>query len=194
MPRRSSAPLEFDELLAAEYQYIAQAANQANEDRARVASFYLVAVGSFVAALLGTQFIESGSFTRAVNLMFAGVFVLLTLLGTSTILQLSRLRKAWHESMLAMNHLKGFAIRQNAALAEAFLWNDDTLPPRYKRSSMSYYQAFEAAMISGLMFGTGAYFFQQAFFVVSVLTWMIAALTGVLVLLLQLQIYKRSLL
>ena len=37
--------VELDELLAAEYSYIAQTANQANEDRARVSSFYLLAVG-----------------------------------------------------------------------------------------------------------------------------------------------------
>ena len=47
-------PVELDELLAAEYDYIAQTANQANEDRARVSSFYLIAVGSLVAALFGT--------------------------------------------------------------------------------------------------------------------------------------------
>ncbi len=39
MPENEPLPLEFDELLAAEYAYIAQTANQANEDRARVSSF-----------------------------------------------------------------------------------------------------------------------------------------------------------
>ena len=36
---------------------IADTANQANEDRARVASFYLIAVGSLLAALFSTQLI-----------------------------------------------------------------------------------------------------------------------------------------
>ena len=44
-----------DELLQKEYEYISQTAFQANEDRSRVTSFYFVSVGSFVAAIVGTQ-------------------------------------------------------------------------------------------------------------------------------------------
>src|SRR5215216_1500180 len=114
MSTKSSPPVELDELLAAEYDYIAQTANQANEDRARVSSFYLIAVGSLVAALFGTQFFDPNSLSHSmtVNLMFSGLFTLLTLLGISTILQLARLRAAWYESMLAMNQLKDFMISQ----------------------------------------------------------------------------------
>src|SRR5512138_1988293 len=100
MTTDKSAPVELDELLAAEFDYIAQTAIQANEDRARVSSFYLIAVGSLVAAMFGTQFFDPNFFTRTVSVMFSGLFVLLTLLGTSTILQLARLRAAWYESML----------------------------------------------------------------------------------------------
>ena len=48
-----------EDLLKAEYEYIAQTAYQANEDRARGASFYFVSVGSIVAAILGTQFTDA---------------------------------------------------------------------------------------------------------------------------------------
>ena len=98
-------PTELDELLAAEFDYIAQTATQANEDRARVSSFYLIAVGSLVAALFGTQVFEPELFNSNVKIMFSGLFGLLTMLGISTIMQLARLRAAWHESMLAMNQL-----------------------------------------------------------------------------------------
>ena len=47
-------PVEFDELLAAEFDNIAQTAAQATEDRARLSSFYLIAVGSLIAAMFGT--------------------------------------------------------------------------------------------------------------------------------------------
>ena len=60
-------PVELDELLAAEYNYIAQTASQANEDRARVSSFYLVAVGSLVAGLLSTQLLDAGNFVRTIE-------------------------------------------------------------------------------------------------------------------------------
>ena len=47
--------LEPGEILLAEYGYIAQTAFQAGEDRARVTSFYLVSVGTLVAAFLSSQ-------------------------------------------------------------------------------------------------------------------------------------------
>jgi hypothetical protein len=186
-------PIELDELLAAEYNYIADTASQANEDRARVSSFYLIAVGSLIAALFGTQYSGSDIQSTTVSLMFGGLFTLLTLLGISTIMQLARLRSAWHESMLAMNQLKDFMVAQHPELSGAFRWKTSTLPSKYKVNSVSNYQAVEVALIGGLMFGAGVFFFQQAFFKVILLTWVIAVVVGSLMVLLQLQIYKRSL-
>jgi hypothetical protein len=197
MTENSPAPVEFDELLASEYDYIAQTAIQANEDRARVSSFYLIAVGSLVAALFGTQFFDPGFFNPTINKMFGGLFILLTLLGISTNMQLARLRAAWHESMLAMNHLKDFMIRQNPSLSGAFRWKTTTLPSKYKKASVSYYQAIEVAIIGGLMFGAGAYFLLQATLSQDTSTpfyhWIIAGMAGIGMVFLQLQVYKRSL-
>jgi hypothetical protein len=187
-------PVELDELLAAEYNYIAQTANQANEDRARVSSFYLIAVGSLIAALFGTQFFMSGSFDPTVSIMFSGLFLLLTLLGISTVMQLARLRAAWHESMLAMNQLKDFMVQQSPELASAFRWKTGTLPSKYKTNSVSYYQAVEVALIGGLMSGAGIFFLLQALFRGALIFhWPVSAIFGVLTVLLQLQLYKRSL-
>jgi len=192
MPSNKPLPLDFDELLAAEFDYIAQTAIQANEDRARVSSFYLIAVGSLVAALFGTQFFDPNFFSRTVNLMFSGLFLLLTLLGTSTIMQLARLRAAWYESMLAMNQLKDFMVSQNNELVNAFRWQTGTLPLKYKTSSVSYYQAIEVALISGLIFGAAVFFLQQAFYSISLINWVISGIFGTLAIFLQLIIYKRS--
>lgn len=193
MPTHKSPPLDFDELLAAEYDYIAQTASQAHEDRARVSSFYLIAVGSLVAALFSTQLFEPDSFTQTVKIMFGGLFLLLTLLGTSTIMQLARLRAAWFESMQAMNQLKEFMVSQNKELANAFLWTNSSLPSKYKTNSVSYYQAVEVALISALMFGAAIFFLQQAFFTISLISWIISILSGTLTIYTQLIIYKRSL-
>ncbi|MBN2116586.1 MAG: hypothetical protein JW730_08450 [Anaerolineales bacterium] len=192
MPTTKPLPIEFDELLAAEFDYIAQTAVQANEDRARVSSFYLIAVGSLLAAMFGTQFFDPNFFTQTVNLMFSGLFILLTLLGTSTIMQLARLRAAWYESMLAMNQLKDYMMSENKSLVKAFRWKTNTLPPKYKTSSVSYYQAVEVALISGLMFGAAAFFIQQAFSPAGLFHWMISALMGSLTVYLQLLIYRRT--
>lgn len=193
MAKNTSPLVELDELLAAEYNYIAQTAAQANEDRARVSSFYLIAVGSLVAALFGTQLFDSDKFTQAVKIMFGGLFVLLTLLGASTVMQLARLRSAWYESMLAMNQLKTFAMNQNPELKNAFRWKIETLPAKYKTGSVSYYQAFEVALIGGLMFAAATFFLQQAFFAIGLLNWIVSIVSGMLAIYVQLIIYKLAL-
>lgn len=193
MPSHKNLPVELDELLAAEFDYIAQTALQANEDRARVSSFYLIAVGSLVAALFGTQLFDDEKFTVTVKLMFSGIFVLLTLLGTSTIMQLGRLRAAWHESMLAMNQLKDFAMKQSPELIEAFRWKTSTLPSKFKTGSVSHFQALEVSLISGLMFGASAFFLIQTFTpVIGIQHWGGALLAGVLMVFIQLAVYKRT--
>ena len=187
-------PVEFDDLLAAEFDYIAQTAIQANDDRARVASFYLIAVGSLVAALFGTQYVDPENLnSRDVNLMFSGLFVLLTLLGGSTVMQLARLRAAWYESALAMNQLKDYMMSQNSTLTRAFRWKTSTLPSKYKKDSVSYYQAREVALISGLMFGAASFFFQRAFFSINILHWIVAVLIGIATIYFQLFLYERAL-
>jgi len=193
MPPNKPQPLDFDELLAAEYDYIAQTALQANEDRARVSSFYLIAVGSLVAALFGTQFLDPNFFSKTVDIMFSGLFFLLTLLGTSSIMQLARLRGAWYESSLALNQLKDFMMSQNKNLNRAFRWTGSSLPRKYKSSSVSYYQAVEVALISGLMLGAAAFFLQMAFYTVTLFNWILSGGLGALTVYIQLAIYKRLL-
>ena len=198
MPANKKFPIELDELLAAEYNYIAQTALQAFEDRARISSFYLIAVGSLIAALFGTQLFESEQFkseqfTQAVQLMFGGLFLFLTLLGTSTVMQLAQLRSAWYESMMAMNQLKEFAMEQNPELANAFRWKTSTLPAKYKSGSVSTYQALEVSLLGGLMFAVSTFFLQQAFFSVTPLTWFLCALFGSLAVYIQMTIYKHLL-
>jgi len=193
MPESKPLPVEFDELLAAEFQYIAQTAIQANEDRARISSFYLIAVGSAVAALLGTQLFDINSPLQTVNLIFSGLFVLLTLLGSSTMMQLARLSAAWYESALAMNQMKDYMMTQNITLNQAFRWKTSTLPSKYKKDSISYYQAVEVAVISSLMFGAAVYFLQRAFLQIGFLHFLLSALVAVAALFVQLFIYQRAL-
>src|SRR5690349_17695473 len=193
MSNTEPLPVEFDESLAAEFDYIAQTAAQATEDRARVSSFYLIAVGSLLAAMFGTQFLGMPSLPIPINLMLSGLFFLLTLLGTSTIMQLGRLRAAWYESMLAMNQLKDYMINENKPLAKAFRWQSSTLPPKYKTNSVSYYQAMEVALISGLMLGAAFFFLFHAFFRIGLLHWILFILMGGLTMYFQLNLYKRIL-
>ncbi|MCJ7433483.1 MAG: hypothetical protein MUO77_08355 [Anaerolineales bacterium] len=194
MPIQKSPPLELDDLLAAEYNYIADTAGQANEDRARVASFYLIAVGSLVAALFSTRLIGPDFDAGDMNLLFSGLFFTLTLLGTTTVVQLARLRSAWYESMLAMNQIKEYVISKDKELSKAYRWRSKTLPPLYKVNSISYQQTFEVAILSGLMFGASVYFFQKGLAGAdSLFNWIVTCGLGILAFVSQLYIYKRLL-
>ena len=193
MPNTKPRPVEFDELLAEEFHYIAQTAIQANEDRARISSFYLIAVGSLIATIFGTQFFDPQFFSDTVKFMFSGLFTLLTLMGTSTIVQLARLRAAWYESMLAMNQLTDFMLAHNRELAKAFRWSASTLPSKYKKDSISYFQAIEVAVISGLTFGAAVFFVQFALDLMTLPNMILSALSGVAAIFVQLAIYKRTL-
>ena len=193
MPDDNPLPVGFDELLAAEFSYIAQTAMQANEDRARVSSFYLIAVGSLVAAMFGAQYIDPTLLPINSNLMFSGLFTLLTVLGTSTMMQLARLRAAWYESATAMNQLKEYMIRENVTLKQAFRWHAGTLPAKYKRDSISYYQAREVALISGVMCGAAVFFLQRAALSFSYLQLILSAVIGIITFFAQLSLYRRVL-
>lgn len=188
-------PLNPNEVLQAEFEYIAQTATQANEDRAKVASFYFVTVGSLMAAILGTQFLsQEGESLRGVFLGFSALFTFLAMLGYLTLLQLARLRTAWLDSARSMNRIKEYYIEHSESdLAEAFRWRENSLPKAFKKGSVANYLAAEVALLSGLIFGVAAFFFLQGIGYTG-WPWAFAASLGVLMGLLQFHLYKRVLL
>ncbi|MEW6239397.1 MAG: hypothetical protein AB1564_01130, partial [Chloroflexota bacterium] len=151
-----------DEILKAEFDYIAQSAFQANEDRSKAASFFLISVGSLVAAIFGAQELSTlEEVPLTLYRVLAGLFFVLTVLGGLTIFQLARLREAWIEAAFAMNQIKEYyAKRSSLDLMNAFRWRTETIPRQYKPDSISYYTALEVALLSGLTFGACVYFLQ----------------------------------
>jgi hypothetical protein len=164
-----------DDILIAEYEYIADTAKQANEDRSRVASFYFVSVGSIVAAILGTQFAKDN--LKSVSVAFSILFLVLTLLGTLTIAQLARLRAAWHESIEAMNQIKDFYIKKFPETEPAFKWRIRTIPPTDKPYSIANLIALEVALLGALTTAAAFYFILFALGEVTLLSWMIIAIS-----------------
>lgn len=150
--------LNMDTILAAEFNYAAQTAFQANEDRARVTSFYLVTVGSFLAAILSTQFITAPG--ELIYGGFSALFMVISLMGIITLLQLARARAAWYESVRTMNQLKDFYIKYtpNYPLQDAFRWRTGSIPPRLKISSISFLLALEICLLGSFMFGAAVVF------------------------------------
>ena len=109
----SKPKLSQDTILEAEFGYIAATATQAYEDRARVATFYFVSVGSLIAAIISAQLFQpesAGDTLQNIYLAFCALFSFLTVLGYLTLAQLARLRTAWMDSVKAMNRIKTYYI------------------------------------------------------------------------------------
>lgn len=140
-------PLDVNEILIAEFNYIASTAFQANEDRARVSNYYLMAAGAAVAAILGTKI--EGAMPTAIYWGFAVVFGALAIIGLLTVLQLARLRSAWMASTRAMNEIKDYYMEHcpDAQLEEAFTWTNKSLPSPSKRGSVAFLLALSVVLV-----------------------------------------------
>jgi len=154
----TAGSLDPNAILTAEFNYIAQTAFQANEDRARVTNFYLITLAGFVAAILGMRF--ESLLVPHVYWAFVALFAILALVSLLTLLQLVRLRQAWFDSVSAMNHLKDYYARHVAGppLEEAFAWKAGTLPARYKPWSVGYLLALQVALLGGAALGAALIF------------------------------------
>jgi type II secretory pathway pseudopilin PulG len=120
-------PLDPNQILIAEYTYIAQTAFQANEDRARVSSYYFVTAGAAVAAILSAN--VDGTTPPMVYLGLGALFGVLAVIGWLTVRQLARLRLAWNRSAQALNKIKTYyRAHCEQPLAPAFDWDEQDLP------------------------------------------------------------------
>ena len=190
----SKQKISADIILEAEFQYIARTATQANEDRSKVATFYFVSVGSLIAAIFSAQLFETdhaGDTLQNIYLAFCVLFTFLTVLGYLTIAQLARLRTAWMDSIKAMNRIKTYYIENiGTDLGSAFLWTDEAAPKGYKPGSVANYLAYQVALLSGLIFASSIFFFQQGIRQTKCL-WPFTISLGLLMLFLQLYAYKK---
>ena len=179
--------LDASNLLSSEYEYIAQTAFQANEDRARVSTYYVVTFGTLVAALFSLQVGNEllGNLHRALVV----VFLTLSLFGLSTLLQLVRLRQAWTESVLALNQIKKFYIDQfeHMQLSDAFRWGTKTIPAGYKPWSMAFLMALQVALLGGVSFGASVYFLSL---VLANPMWWLSILIGLAYTIVQIRLYR----
>ena len=159
MPTEPNDQLSPNDLLQSEFNYIAQTAFQANEDRARVTTFYLVNLGGFAAALYSSQ--GTNSTQPGLYALFGGLFLILSLTGMLTLLQLIRLRQAWFESIAAMNQIKTYYQDRfpGLKLEEALRWGQSNPPALHKPWSISYFLALQVAVMGGASLGASVYYF-----------------------------------
>ena len=131
--------LDPKDLLIAEFNYIADYASQANEDRARVSSYYFVTAAAAVAAILGTN-LQNGSVWVYLGLML--LFAVLSFVGYCTVLQLARLRAAWRDSADAMNRVVECYLDKLAdpEVEQALMWfkRKEKLPAEGRVESIAF--------------------------------------------------------
>jgi hypothetical protein len=131
--------LDPKDLLIAEFEYIAGYASQANEDRARVSSYYFVTAAAAVAAILGTN-LQNGSVWIYLGLML--LFAVLSFIGYCTVLQLARLRVAWRDSADAMNRVVECYLDKltDSQVEKALVWfkRKEKLPAEGRVESMAF--------------------------------------------------------
>jgi hypothetical protein len=156
--------LNAEEILKAEWDYIKGTASEAQEDRARVSTFFLGSAASLVAVLVGAKAEE---FTPMIYYGFATLLFLMGITGWLTLGHLIRLRAAWYESILALNLIKEYYFHhfQGTGLENAFSWRVGTTSEEkaeekrsgqglilFKPWSVSFLFALQVALMTAVMF------------------------------------------
>lgn len=177
-----SAPPDMSDILTAEFEYIAQTAFQANEDRARVTNLYLITLGGLVATVLGAN--ATGGSLPGIYWILVVMFLLLAADSVLTLLQLARLRLAWGESLRAMNQIKAFCVTWYPELEKAFRWRTETMPAMDNPRSVGLLLALQVALLGGVALGVAVYLIglccTQPFLVVAIVVGSVFAVGQVL--------------
>ncbi|MGD2249676.1 MAG: hypothetical protein PVF58_14810 [Candidatus Methanofastidiosia archaeon] len=150
--------LDPNEILCREFEYAAQSAFQANEDRVRVFNYYLATMGTMIAASV---------FADLTNSMYLEVFGLaigiLAILGFIFVLKLIKLRMSWKESVQAMCKIKEYYIENyDESLKKAFEWKSKTIPSVGKINSVAFLMGLIIMTLSSASAAGAVYFWGKA--------------------------------
>jgi len=160
--------LEAVHLLSLEFEYARITCSEAIRDQRSVISFYLTLAGAILSLVLAGFGVGSSGTASGLQVLeasiqpFAGAGLLwaLCLIGMFYLLQLIRLRQAWHSSASAMSRIKEFYMERVAVFSPqefstAFAWRQATLPPAEKRWTISFFSAALIALVSSVVYVGG---------------------------------------
>ncbi|HET7294871.1 MAG TPA: hypothetical protein VFM88_20800 [Vicinamibacteria bacterium] len=154
--------LDPDEILRAEFAYARDTALQANADRTQVVNLYLILVGGLGSVLLGIPALARGEGIALPRAAFGFILLMIGVLGLFSVLKLIRLRQAWRDSVLCMNHIKDFYLSYYPEMAPAFRWRTETIPLAGDVGTISFDLSVLVALIDSLAVGAGVLFFGAA--------------------------------
>lgn len=152
-------------ILMAEFEYLANAAQQANEDRAKVIQYYFISLGSLAGSVVSLREIPPAYLQWAYGGV-ATIFLVLTAFGIITVRQLISLRLAWLEYSLSMDKIKEYYIDRfpQAGLPLVMRLRANKLPLAYQRGSISHLLAIATFSLNALSLVIAAVFLQLAVF------------------------------
>lgn len=151
--------LDPNEILSREFEYAAQTAFQANEDRVKVFNYYLATAGTMIAAAV------LADLTNKVHLTVFGLAACgLAILGVVSMLKLVKLRLAWADSVRAMCQIKEYYIKMfdEIQLENAFRWKMETIPPTGKKWTVAFLMSLTIGALSSVAAGGAVLFWGLA--------------------------------
>jgi hypothetical protein len=152
--------LKIEHMLLEEYNYAATTAYQAMEDRARMFNMYLLVVG-ILGSAFGAIYPLGGGARSFIQPIAAVVLFAAGVAGIAFFLLLIRLRQAFRQSLITMNVIKEFYIRefqqQMPGIVHAFRWRLKGIPAGESRGSATYIVCHMVGFIGALCFAGCAF-------------------------------------
>ncbi len=190
--------LNIENMLLEEFNYASVATYQAMEDRARMFNIYLLLI-SVIASGLGAIYQLGGSANSYLRPAAIGLLLITGMVGIAFFVKLIRLRQAWRESVICMNVIKEFYIRQFQQLMpgieRAFRWRLKSIPAGERFGSTTFIVCFTVALLESICFAGAAFVLANGapLFAGQVYPYLIAVVILAGVLLLNILYYQRSL-
>lgn len=190
--------LSIENMLLEEFNYASVAAYQAMEDRTRMFNIYLLLIG-VIASGLGAIYQLGGSANTYLRPMAIVLLLITGIVGIAFFVKLIRLRQAWRESVICMNVIKEFYIRQfqqqMPGIERAFRWRLKSIPAGERLGSTTFIVCFTVALLESTCFAGAAFVLANnaPLFAGQVYPYLIAAAVLAGVLLVNILYYQRSL-
>jgi len=150
----SGAPLKLSEILLHEFEYVKDTASQAMNDRHTMINYFLLSAGVVVTGIGVLLSKEGAADFQYRDECLVAMSLLFSTVGWIYFLQLVRLRQAWCDSALAMNHIKRIFVHysgnQPQKAQKVFLWNIDTIPRANAKMTVFHLSALLIAVLSAV--------------------------------------------
>jgi len=148
----AGTPLKLSEILLQEFDYVKDTASQAMNDRHTMINYFLLSAGVVITGV-GVLVSKEGAVDfRYRDETIVALSLLFCTVGWIYFMQLVRLRQAWCDSALAMNHIKRVFVKcsgNKLEMAEKiFLWGITTIPKANKPMTVFHLSALLISVLS----------------------------------------------